>query len=241
MSPTLSEVLPIAKCSRDDFQNWRRRDGFSTELPPTKAGVAQELTRENALELSFVSVLTSAGYEPAEAKREAARWVKEEAQGTLAQAWATNPLSARRLPGRIAGVRKAADRRSLSADAINSLWIDLPDQIESGWVGEADKNEAQRATALVLIDRAEIVRRVDQLFADAAADQLVVTFPARPDLVALAAVERVVARLPEQDVVARAAVEHVRAAAVLIWGEGAGLAPPVSGRVLRRSSVSAAR
>lgn len=160
MAPTLTDVLTIAECSRDDFNNWKRRGAFTTTLPEATPGVSQELSRKTALELAFLSALAAAGFEPMEVRRETARWLKEESAGTLAPAWAANPNSRRR--GKPA-VQLGMGFGDFATANVDGLSVMLADEIEGGY-RDGPKGEHRPATVLVLIDRAEIVRRIDELY-----------------------------------------------------------------------------
>jgi hypothetical protein len=159
MAPTLSEVLSVVECTRDDFNNWKRRDILATRLPNSRAGVAQEISRKTALEMAFLSALISGGFDTASAAAEVAKWLREEASGKLAAGWAGNP----RRPG--------ADNLGLAFGGLEKLtFFDLAaalsDDDDTGYVGGSRGGEFAPATMLVIIDRAEIVKRVDHLYAE---------------------------------------------------------------------------
>lgn len=158
MAPKLSEVLSVVECSRDDFNNWKRRDILTTRLPNSRAGVAQEISRKTALELAFLSALTSGGFDTATAVIETAKWLSEEASGKLAPRWAGNP----RHPG---GNTLGFSFEVLDDKALSNLAVNLSDDIEGGYAGERS-GKFIPATTLVIIDRSAIVRRVDRLYSE---------------------------------------------------------------------------
>lgn len=159
MAPTLSEVLSVVECTRDDFNNWKRRDILSTRLPNSRAGVAQEVSRKTALELAFLSALTSGGFDIATAVIETANWLREETAGKLAPRWAGNP----RHPG---GNTIGFSFEVLNDRALSNLAVALSDDEPVGYSGEAKVGKSVPATMLVIIDRGEIVRKIDQLYTE---------------------------------------------------------------------------
>jgi DNA-binding transcriptional ArsR family regulator len=164
MLATLTQVLGIANWSRDDFNNWKRRADFWTDMPPTTPGVAQELSRENALEVAFLAAVAEVGADPYYGTRlEVLRWLREEKSGKLTPAWAANPQAARAkaLKG---GQPIGQGFRNFAEANVGKLALNLRDEpTQIPRQGKAG-HETKPATVLVLIDRAEIVRRIDTLF-----------------------------------------------------------------------------
>lgn len=80
---TLSEVLETAGCSRDDFNNWRRRDVLKTTFRETTPGVPLVLSKANALEVSFVAAFVRAGASPTSAAAYARPLLEHCRQGIL--------------------------------------------------------------------------------------------------------------------------------------------------------------
>lgn len=146
MAPTLKDVFVTALCTRESYNNWRRRDILSKE---------DTLSRRSALEVTFLSALVSAGLDPQEAKPEVERWLREEAKHELAPGWIGNPRTRR---GR--GIGKFADATFSRLASETSL---ADEDAPAGWHGDAVK-EVMPAAVLVFIDRAALVRRVDALF-----------------------------------------------------------------------------
>ncbi|MCW5704104.1 MAG: hypothetical protein KIT82_16160 [Bradyrhizobium sp.] len=155
MPPTLSEVLSVVECTRDDFNNWKRREILGTRLPNSRSGVAQEISRKTALEMAFLSALISGGFDTATASIQTAKWLREEATGKLTPAWAGNPRN-----------KQSIEFGGFDKQTCEGLAAALADQIEAGYVGAEKTGEFMPATMLVVIDRAAIVRRVDRLYSE---------------------------------------------------------------------------
>ena len=158
MAVTLTQVLSVANWSRDDFNNWKRRVGFSTDMPETTPGVAQELSQENALEIAFLAALSETGAEPFNVKLRVEQWLREEKRGKLLGGWAANPKS---LEARAA---YGLPVRNFAKADVGKLSVSLPNVRANAPVPNAPR-DSKPATVLVLIDLAEITRRIDALFA----------------------------------------------------------------------------
>jgi hypothetical protein len=158
MAVTLTQVLRVAKWSRDDFNNWKRRVGFSTKMQETSPGVAQELSRQNALEVAFLAAISNTGAAPYNSKLRVEQWLREEKRGKLPEGWAANPQSLEALAAYGVPIRNFA-----KADA-GKLALNLPDAQPNRPKLPNSMYESKPATVLVLIDLAEIVRRIDALF-----------------------------------------------------------------------------
>lgn len=164
MTATLTQVLSIANWSRDDFNNWKRRAGFWTYMPETTPGVAQELSRESALEIAFLAAVAEVGANPYYGTRlEVKRWLLEEKSGKFPPAWAANPQAAR-VKALKGGQPIGQGFRNFAEANVGKLALTLPD--EPAWLPTQGKavRESKPATVLVLVNRAEIVRRIDELF-----------------------------------------------------------------------------
>ena len=157
MPATLTKVLAAANWSRDDFNNWKRRVGFSTDMPETSPGVAQELSRENALEVAYLAALSKTGAEPYNAKLRVEQWLREEKRGKLPGAWAANPQSLE------AAAAYGLPVRNFAKADLAKLSGSLPRVLPNSPIPNASRH-SKPATVLVLIDLAEITRRVDVLF-----------------------------------------------------------------------------
>jgi hypothetical protein len=160
----LGAVLPLAACTRDDFNNWRRRGIYRSSLPETRKGVPQELGRNNALELAFLAAIIRAGFDPLDAKIEVSRWIKELSAGKLAPAWVANPRRKRTSTAAALGLGFGTfNETNIYAVAGISGLNDAGPGDESGWNDEAPK-QVPPAAVLVFVNRAEIIRRIDNLF-----------------------------------------------------------------------------
>jgi len=159
MPATLTKVLAAANWSRDDFNNWKRRVGFSTDMPETSPGVAQELSRENALEVAYLAALSKTGAEPFNAKLRVEQWLRAEKRGKLSGGWAANPQS------REAAAAYGQPFRNFAKADVGKLSVSLPNVLPNAPIPNASR-DSKPATILVLIDLAEITRRIDTLFKD---------------------------------------------------------------------------
>lgn len=85
----LTNVLEIAGTTRNAFNHWHRNNLLATNFAKTTPGVALELSRENALDIAFMTALTQIGYKPGQAKPYVQRWLQEEREGILKPYWAS--------------------------------------------------------------------------------------------------------------------------------------------------------
>jgi len=154
MPATLTQVLAAADWSRDDFNNWKRRIGFSTKMPETSPGVAQEFSRENALEVAYLAALSKTGFEPYICNLRVEQWLRDEKRGKLPGGWASNPQSVE---------RSGLPLRNFAKADVGRLAVGLPNVQPTAPMPNASRN-SKPATVLVLIDLAEITRRIDALF-----------------------------------------------------------------------------
>jgi hypothetical protein len=81
--PLLADVLTVAGTTRNAFNYWRMAGHLKTKFRRTTAGVARELSRQNALEIGFVAALTSAGFDPGDAAKLSGKWLSAERRGKL--------------------------------------------------------------------------------------------------------------------------------------------------------------
>lgn len=159
MAPTLQDVLAVARCTRDDFQNWARRKIFSTKFPKTTAGVARHLTRENALELAFISALVQSGIEPSRASDTVKRWLDAERNDGLTRFWAFNTREKKIALKNLGAM--GCSFQSIREANFESLARRLPDPAPIDGTIDRKRDEA---TAIIIINRGKIVRSVDELF-----------------------------------------------------------------------------
>lgn len=159
MAATLTELLQITNCSRVDFFNWKRQD-FLSRNPKSTAGVAQKFARAAALEFAFFAALRHAGIDPHAAAREVARWLREESSGRLAPIWVYNPTRDQ-FPGSPPGQGIGIDGRPVATLFRETQYLDRD---PGGWGMPDEKDLQAEATSLILVNRREIVARVDALF-----------------------------------------------------------------------------
>jgi hypothetical protein len=163
MPPTLAQIIELAGCTRDDFNNWKRRKVLITKMPKSHQGIPLELGKRNALEVAFMAALTSVGFDPYASMPEVARWLNEIGGDKFASLWVANPRAAKP-PGSPLGRGFGNPKTSFDHLKLESGLAD--EDSPAGWHGDSVV-EPKPATTLVMIDRAEIVRRIDALFAEA--------------------------------------------------------------------------
>jgi hypothetical protein len=150
MSPTLQEIAAVAGCDYDFINNRIRRGDLTTKLKPVEPPTAREFTRQNALEIAFLSALVDIGYKPLDAKRRTKEWLRLEKDDELHPYWAEN---------RKRGCGEFFSNPELGFVDLSTM---LSDGIGGGW--GKDEGEHLNATHIAVIHVAEIVRRVDTLF-----------------------------------------------------------------------------
>lgn len=141
----LSEALKVAQTTRNHFNYWVRAKLLSTTFAPTDPGVARTLSRENVLELAFMSAAVEIGMTPRNAASMVGNWLDKERRGHL------NKFHVQRL-GKGNWVVMYED------DTFETI---------SRVLGRAVGQQAdgpERATVFSVVDLHEIVRRVDELF-----------------------------------------------------------------------------
>jgi hypothetical protein len=162
LARTMAKVAAASGLSRDTINKWMERRVLSTPISATTNGVARIFTRENALEIAFTGALARTGTDPELGAAMARAWIEEEKLGRLPRYWAMNPL----LPSR-------SVFRDLSFEgdmSVGGLAMSLSDEEEGEQVASdagPDQTPPALASALVVIDRSEIVRRIDRLGQDA--------------------------------------------------------------------------
>lgn len=155
----LPEVLEVADMERVEFENLHRHEHLSKQI--RSKGGRFEITREQALEIAFMGALCRVGFKPSNARSEVARWLKQHRAGKLEAMWAANP---RRPFEPDDGLGVGYDDRSFTFDVMSNA---DPDQSEdTGYAADkmARAASTKKAVQIVFIDRAEILRRVDELF-----------------------------------------------------------------------------
>jgi hypothetical protein len=160
MAPTRKEVAAAAGCDVDFVSNTLNRGLLTTKLAETTAGVSRDLSRPNALELAFIAALVAIGYSPTEASAVAVDWLKREKKHELPAYWVENSRT------RVGALMSDAPKD------IEGALVMFPDDEGSGDLAEEGvdpfslPDDFAPATCLSIIHVAEIVRRVDRLFAE---------------------------------------------------------------------------
>lgn len=152
---SLSEVLKIARASRNQFNHWLDvAKVLRTRYAKTAPGVARDLTLKNAIEISFMSALARAGLDAADAAAETGHLIKKWKIGILSPLMVINPTT------------KARYEFSTTDLSLHQLRHPIPDatSIEEsggGWVGD---EQSHPASELHVIDFRAILKRLSPLF-----------------------------------------------------------------------------
>lgn len=147
---SLTEALRVAGATRNDFNYWDKLGLFTSSWAPTKPGVARELTRPNALELAFIKAQARVGLPLQLAAERAGVWLRLVDEPLFPPFHALNPLT---------GMGHDFSNTSIELSALAGPLGD-PGGDEEGWEGDKPL-----PLTFSFINRAEIVRRVDALFA----------------------------------------------------------------------------
>jgi hypothetical protein len=147
MPLTTARLTAIAGISRDALNKIMapERGGLRTPVSYTIPGAARIFSRETGLEVAFIAALGRVGMAAAEARKISYTWVGKALQGELADYWAWNPGQ-----GDSEGAQLEFAQAIPHADLAFMLADSGPD------------DPGRPAAAVVLIDRGEIVRRVDE-------------------------------------------------------------------------------
>jgi hypothetical protein len=154
---TLSNICAIASCTPDDVNNWMRRNVLRSPIPPTRKGATRIYSRENALEIAFVSALIRGGLAPSSASILAEGWIEKHAQGTLGRYFIFNPNSYEDW------APFETDRAETTLAAAALFLSDDTGHLVTSRVLDLDEEAPRPAAEFYVIDRAEIVRRVDEV------------------------------------------------------------------------------
>lgn len=146
----LTEALTLAQTTRNAFNYWLRAGLLSTTFTETQPGVARVLSRENILEIAFMSAATEIGMPPREASGFVAGWLAKERSGR---------------PQKFHAQRGGKGNWVVLND-------DAPVEMVSAILGRKAPGEesSSRVTVFSIIDLEEITRRVDSLVERGAAD-----------------------------------------------------------------------
>jgi hypothetical protein len=145
MPLTTARLTALAGISRDALNKIMapERGGLRTEIPYTIPGAARIFSRETGLEVAFIAALGRVGMAATEARRLSYTWVEKALAGQLSDYWAWNP-------GRGAAGQIEFDQVIPHPDLAFMLGDSGPDE------------PGRPAAAVVVIDRGEIVRRIDE-------------------------------------------------------------------------------
>jgi hypothetical protein len=156
MGCTLAELISALNCSYDFVNNLIRRSVLKTKLEPGIPGKPRTFSRENALEIGFLSILTAVGFAHSDASEKAQLWLECEPNGLLREWYIYNPLSDGRMDSFMGFKGGIAD---FPLDYIAGLF---PDNRESA---NTEKTASkQPCSSLIILRPGEIVRRVDGIF-----------------------------------------------------------------------------
>jgi hypothetical protein len=162
MGCTLSDLTDGLGCSYDFVNNLIRRDVLTTKVQRSKPGKARTFSRQNALEIGFLSILSGVGFGPTEASQQAQFWLEAEAAGTLREWSIRNP----NVPGTWdPRPTMFGDFESLTLETLANIFSDSKEPYLL--YGQDAKKSA---SALIIVRPGEIVRRVDELFGQETAD-----------------------------------------------------------------------
>ncbi|MEN3793947.1 hypothetical protein [Fulvimarina sp. MAC3] len=136
----ISEICEHCGLNRRDIENWLGRLEFRTEFAPVTQGVARQYTVENARELALISAFVRAGVEP--------RWAVAKADAVRRQILSTGGL--REYVVSMNGAGKGIATSELDAEKLTEMLA------EPGCL-----------PVLSIVHVGAVVRRVDELYADA--------------------------------------------------------------------------
>ena len=147
MPLTTARLTAIAGISRDALNKMMAPDrgGLRTEISYTIPGAARVFSRPAGLEVAFLAALGRVGMSAAKARPLSYTWVEKAEAGVLSDYWAWNP------------------GRGDQGDAQLEFSETIPHPDLAFMLSDAGADDAGRpAAAVVLIDRGEIVRRIDE-------------------------------------------------------------------------------
>ena len=147
MPLTTARLTAIAGVSRDALNKIMAPDrgGLRTAVAYTIPGAARIFSRDTGLEVAFIAALTRVGMTAAAARNLSYTWVGKAQAGDLADYWAWNPGQ---------GVAEGAQLEFTQAIPHGDLAFMLADS--------GPDDPGRPAASVVVIDRGEIVRRIDE-------------------------------------------------------------------------------
>lgn len=158
----INNVCNAFGATKNDFSNMKIRGVFITPFAKGTPGQPLQLSRENALEFGFRLMLNATGQE--QGSREATiklllRAAKNPKSSEMI--WACNPTKQASRGGHHEAFAEG-DLVPTRASLLDLL-RGLPDTDESGWA-QGQKRIQPVASALIIVNVGEVVRRVDELF-----------------------------------------------------------------------------
>jgi hypothetical protein len=141
----LPAVLRAFHGTRNKVNKWAAAGHLTNKVPEGSPGVPSIVDRITAIEIAFMTTLTTAGYHPSDAKVIAGNWlgrIKEDRE--LQTVWVLNPL---------AGTCVPISKKQTLEDVLNHL---TPADMPTG-------TEPSPALTVVTVNVGEIKRRVDSL------------------------------------------------------------------------------
>jgi hypothetical protein len=153
----LPDVLRSVGGTRNKLNKWIAGGYLAHDIPKGWPGIPSEITRDAALEIAFMTVLTSAGFPPAKASETARDWLTHRGRGANLQfVCAINPRTSTYHP-----TAYRSDRPPL-AEVLNRLSEAV--EIPSGrpFLGP-DKKLFRHPASVILINIGEVIQRIDAL------------------------------------------------------------------------------
>ena len=151
------DVWTLTGCPKDTFNKWLLRGNLKTDFPASRQGVTREFTKENALELSFLTALTNAGFDVGEAEYHVNELMRGYRKNRLPMVTYFNH-------------RTGESQSIMNSDTIglNDCAIALPDDVEAGDMPTDDESDFEDPTipaaAITAIFPRSIAARVDKAF-----------------------------------------------------------------------------
>jgi hypothetical protein len=152
---SMSQVLKVARTTRDAVNKWQDRGQLPVELPATTAGVTRLVDERTALGLAFMAALTRLPVSTKMAGYLAGEWLRQFESGSIEPLWIWN----------------------LEGDPVVDAaeWSDL--EIPLSLIGEISRGRRVKGkmggyevvlpvpeTEIAIVNRREIIRRVQALF-----------------------------------------------------------------------------
>jgi hypothetical protein len=152
--PTLPDVLRVHSASRDSFNSWLRRGRFSSQYAESSAGIARPLNRDNGIEVGLFAAFSRANIDLNSASAYARHLLELEHSAAMPAFVSINPVTREMMPFSAADIGPGLFSGPMAGED------------EGGGHEDPQRSDAAvAATELIIVNVAEIVRRVDALFA----------------------------------------------------------------------------